>query len=69
MTLNQEYSFEQVEALAEIKDMYLEELGNGVIGETFIVLRSNKKDITISFMLNRASSKGYFYKCIYTDLK
>lgn len=69
MILNQEYNFIQIETFAQANDYDLEELGNGVVGESFIVLRNNKIDITISFMLIGASSKNYFYKCIYTDLK
>jgi hypothetical protein len=69
MILNQEYNFAQIESFANENDYNLEELGNGVIGETFIVLRNNNSDITISFMLIGASSKKYFYKCIYNDLK
>ena len=69
MVLNQEYNFTQIKEFSNKEDYDLEELGNGVIGETFIVLRNNKIDITISFLLTGASSKNYFYKCIYNDLK
>jgi hypothetical protein len=69
MILNQEYDFQQIEEFERKENYNSDQLGNGVIGETFIVLRNNYKDITISFMLIVASSKKNFYKCIYNDLK
>lgn len=66
--LNLQFSYDQVSALAKEGKMEIEELGNGVIGETFLVLRSNEKDITVSFVLISASQKIYYYKCIYSDI-
>ena len=68
LLINMEFNYDQVAAIAKEGKMEIEKLGNGVIGEAFIVLRSNKKDITISFMLNSASANTNYYKCIYSDV-
>ena len=54
----------------ETNDFEMVEYGPDVIGENFIVCKSNSKDITISFMLESFSAKhGFIYECIYSDLK
>jgi hypothetical protein len=65
--LNKTYDFEYINDFAEAEAFDIEESGNNCIGENFLVLRSQKYDEIISFVLNGASSRKYFYKCIYKD--
>jgi hypothetical protein len=46
------------------------EFGNkNNVGEGFIVIKNQDKDLTTSFMLASASKNGYVYTCIYNDVK
>ena len=68
MKLNKEYIYSKIEKFAETEDFDIEEVGNNQIGENFLILKSNQKDISLSFLLTGATSKGFIYKLIYTDL-
>ena len=50
-------------------DYNLTELGSNLIGENFVVLKHNEKDITVSFILTSVSGIFYYYECVYSDLK
>jgi hypothetical protein len=72
MKKNKDYSFLQIETFANDENYELTELGGQTIGESFIVLKHNEKDLTISFILTGyISAPGIFagnqYTCIYTD--
>ena len=69
MKKGQIFSFRKIKEFAEDNDYELIELGNDVVGEGFIVLKHNDKDITISFVLDGASSTNYSYECVYSDVK
>lgn len=63
-----DYSYNQIEAFANENDYSIEDYGRKRIGENFLVLLHNDKDITISFILSGVRSNEYIYQCIYTDL-
>ena len=62
------YAFTQIEIFANEKGYEINSLGANVIGESFLVLRKDDRDMTISFVLTGASSNNYIYECIYSDL-
>lgn len=62
------YTFEGIENFANEKGYEITELGPQVIGESFLVLRKEDRDITISFILTGNSIKGFNYECIYSDI-
>lgn len=63
-----DYPYTQIETFASENDYSFEDYGPERIGENFLVLSHNEKDITISFVLSGVRSNEYIYQCIYTDL-
>lgn len=66
--LGNSYIYNKIEQFANDNNYTVTELGENVIGENFLVLKHNEKDITISFVLTGATFKTYIYRCIYSDL-
>ena len=64
-----EYTWEQILDFSKENDFNIIENEKTVIGEQFIILKHNNKDIVISFILSSSSSNLYYYECVYTDLK
>ena len=65
------YTFTQIEEFASDKVYDIANLSHNdtdVIGESFIILRKDDNDITISFILVGYEKDGYIYECIYSDL-
>jgi len=65
------YTFTQIEKFAKEKGYKLSEVNNDcdeVIGESFIVLRKDDNDMTISFILIDTDPSDFNYECIYSDL-
>lgn len=62
------YTFEGIEKFANDKGYEITKLGVPVIGEQFLVLRKEDRDMTISFVLIGNTSKGFNYECVYSDL-
>lgn len=63
-------SYTAIEKFCETNDYEMIEYGPNVIGENFIVCKSNYKDVTISFILDGYNENhGNIYECIYSDLK
>ena len=62
-----EYSYNNIEKYAIENERTIEEFGEELIGEHFIVLKTPEYDLITSFMLSGSSVHGYQYKCIYTD--
>lgn len=65
------YNFDVIEKFASEKGYKLSEVNNDcdeVIGESFIVLRKDDNDMTISFILIDNDPNGFSYECIYSDL-
>lgn len=58
-----------IENFANENDYSTEYYGGNVIGENFIILKHNERDITITFILEGATSNQYVYECVYSDLK
>jgi len=59
------YRYVFLEEFSQDNDCSLEEFGNEIVGEHFIVLR-DEDDKVISFVLIGASSQ-YIYECIYNE--
>ena len=68
MQINTIKSFAEIEAYAIENNFDIQEEGKQVIGQNFIVLSHQTKDIIISFVLVSANANEYFYKVIYSDL-
>ncbi len=65
--LNAEYTYQQIEDQADFFDYEIAEFGNELIGEHFIVLKS-EYDTICSFVLTSYNPvQGGNYKCIYND--
>ena len=64
-----QYSYKDIEEFAENNNYSPTEHGTNIIGENFIVLNHNDKDITVSFVLVGTGGDYYIYECIYSDLK
>lgn len=62
------YTFEIIEKFSNDKGYEITKLGVPVIGENFLVLRKEARDMTISFVLIGNTSKGFNYECVYSDL-
>ena len=58
------YSLKSITGYVKSKTEY----GDFLIGEKFIVLKHNEKDLTISFMLSSTNGLTSFYDCIYSDV-
>ncbi len=61
------YLYSKIETFASNNNYNINEYGNNRIGENFLTLKHNDKDIVISFVLDGATANGYIYKCIYSD--
>jgi len=68
--LNKVYLYPDLENYAKKKLYDIEEHGNDIIGEAFLVMRSIPHPTNvISFVMVAANGKGMpFYKCIYSDI-
>ncbi|HEY4755806.1 MAG TPA: hypothetical protein VIH28_07125 [Ignavibacteriaceae bacterium] len=62
-------NYEEISNFANDNDYEVIEYGGNTIGENFIVLKHNDKDLTVSFMLEGGSSLGCSYECVYSDVK
>lgn len=62
------YSFGSIEQFASDNNFDIIEHGSFNVGEQFIVLKSNEKDIVVSFMLESFTPNGGQYVCVYSDL-
>ena len=68
MKKGQEYKFSTIEEFANENNYSFDEYGVDHLGENFIVLKHNEKDLTITFVLTSAGSNGYQYECVYSDI-
>ena len=62
------YPYVDIEKQAEKENKTIDKYGNVIIGEHFLVLRSEENDLITSFVLDGATANQYIYKCIYTDI-
>jgi len=64
------YSHSTIYDFASVENEFsMQEHGEGVIGEDFLVLKHFDKDITLSFVLVGSNGYEYLYELIYSDLK
>lgn len=68
MKKGQSYGYKKITEYSEDYNYSMEDIGNDVVGENFIVLKHNEKDLTISFVLTSSSGTGHIYECIYSDV-
>lgn len=66
--LNEEYLYPIIEKYSLDNDLEENEYGVNCVGENFLVLKHQDKDIAISFVMTGWSENGGIFKCIYTDL-
>ncbi|MCK4665074.1 MAG: hypothetical protein KAT68_19555 [Bacteroidales bacterium] len=62
------HTYTAIENYAEKNNYEITEYGPDIIGENFLILKHNDKDITISFVLSGTSGENFIYECIYSDL-
>ena len=67
--VGEQKSYDSIEEFANANDYTIKEMGPEYVGENFIVLTHNEKDIVESYVLTSANGKGYFYTCVYSDNK
>jgi len=62
------YYYEEVEGYAKYYDFGITEHGKKVVGGNVIILTKDiGREIVIIFVLNRITSNGNFYECVYTN--
>jgi hypothetical protein len=62
------YGYNSVEEFANENNFDIEENGSNRVGENFLTLKHQTKDIVVSFVLTGGNNNQYFYECIYSDL-
>lgn len=67
MKKGNEYSYNKICKFVEDNDYGMEELGKGILGENFLIVRTEGVE-TITFVLAGYGELGYIYECIYSDL-
>ncbi len=67
MNKGKSYGWSAIMKFAEENDYDLKTLGLDVVGESFIVLTHEHKDLTISFVLSGATGHEYIYYCVYNS--
>jgi hypothetical protein len=65
---NQDYKYGIISQFARENEYEMEEYGNCVIGENFLVLR-NEDNKVISFMLTETTFDYSMWTCIYNDFE
>ena len=67
--INACYFSDSIELFAEHSCFDVKEYGDFTIGEFFLVLKHQEKDITISYMMDGCNGNGKpSYRCVYSDL-
>ena len=62
------YQYKEVESYAKHQGYGITEHGKKVVGGNVIVLTKDiGREIVIIFVLNRITSNGNFYECVYTN--
>jgi len=64
LIVDEEYSYPEIEDIASSENCILEEYGNEMIGEHFIVVKNLETDSLYSFCLTSVS-REYNYKCVF----
>jgi hypothetical protein len=61
------YNYKEIEEFANQNNFEIEEFGRNCVGENFLKLQHNDKDIVISFVLVGATNIQYIYECVYVN--
>lgn len=67
LEIDKEYIYDDVLDFAREEDYDVNELGEEIVGENFIVLKHNYSDKVISLIHTGSTGKGYVYKVVYKD--
>jgi hypothetical protein len=68
--VNNNYMYSTIEDEYKKENNTFYEFGfENSVGEGFIVIKNNDKDLIASFMLVSVNKSGYLYQCIYNDWK
>jgi methanogenic corrinoid protein MtbC1 len=67
LELDKEYTYKTVEDFAQEEGYEIEDLGEEVVGENFLVLKQEYSRDVISLMLTGTMGGNYMYKVIYTE--
>ena len=67
MKKGKNYGYHSIEVFANENQFTIKELGNLVVGEHFLKLTHEEKDIVISFVLMGGANNQYVYECVYSD--
>jgi len=68
MVKGNNYEYLKIVNFADKNNYNVEELGNNGIGQNFILLQHEEKDIILSFVLTGVGNNQYIYECVYSDL-
>ena len=69
INIDTSYPYEHITDFAQEHGYDLQEHGNDLIGEAFLILKHCCKDITLSFFMDGYTGNGKpWYRCIYSDL-
>jgi len=70
ISLNNTYDYKSIEVFTNTNNSSIQEHGNNCVGENFLIVKHNSKDITTSFVLVGYNNlNGNIYKCIYNDME
>jgi methanogenic corrinoid protein MtbC1 len=67
LELDKEYTYKTVEDFAKEEGYEIEDLGDELVGENFLVLKQEYSRDVISLILTGTMGGDYLYKVIYTD--
>ena len=67
LEVNKEYTYNFLGDFANKENFEIEDNGKFNVGESFIILRSNQRDLVVSFILTGCVGKDCMYKCVYSD--
>lgn len=62
------YKYNDIEEFANKNSFDIEEFGKNAVGENFLKLQHQDKDVVISFVLVGGGDNQYIYECVYSDL-
>ena len=60
-------TYREIERYSEDNNLNVFDLGKFLVGESFIVVKSNSKDLTAGFVLTGTAGDNSIYECIYSD--
>jgi hypothetical protein len=67
--INKKYTYVEITDFIDRNDeeFYFKELGNNLIGESFMIIYSTNSTRLISFVFSNYTTRDYVYMCVYSD--